>query len=444
MSDPVDPWAQFSDPAYLEQLQQEDFARSNGKRQRNGSYKQPDAYGVEPSDRAPVVPLDQRRRAYCNGSYLTTVQIIEANDRDVLGGRKLEYDEMAGTVTLDRVAIADADETRVRAEIERRFTGGVSKEGAERGLKLTLGDVQQAVAQVARTRSYHPIRSYLDGLAWDGVPRLDAVAEDILGAERTSINQTFLRRWFISAVARALEPGCKVDTALILVGAQGVGKSGFFRVLAGPWFADTAVDLSRKDALMVLRSAWIYEWAELEVLKRARESSAVKAFLSSAIDIYVPPYGHNRVRVPRGCVIVGSTNADEFLSDETGNRRFWPVRVGRVDLALLTEQRDQLWAEATTYYRAREPWWLSPADDAAAAAAAAAHDITDAWADAVLSWAAGRLSEFRTCDVLEGAIEKPRGQWNRADEMRVVAILKRGGWRLGRKPARLSRAWERT
>lgn len=395
------------------------------------------AFVPEPPEApAEVVPIDRGRRAYHNNSYLTAVQIIEANDRNVLGeGARLEYDEMADRVTLNRKPLEDVHEDRVRTEIERRFTGGVTPNGTPKGLKIGAGDVRRALNQVARDRPYHPVREYLNSLTWDNVERLNAVCEDILGAPRTQLNQAMIRKWAVSAVARAMKPGCKVDTALILVGKQGARKSTFFKVLAGEdtsWFIDTVMDVSTAKAQMTLRRCWIYEWAELEVMKRARDINAIKAWATSQADSYVPQYGHNAIDVPRGFVVVGSVNPkDGFLTDDE-NRRWLTINVAeRIDLGLLRAQRDQLWAEAVAIYRAWDgawdtcPWVLTPEEAAELFEVQKEHLETDAWDSLVTEWIAGRLSDFTTKDVLIEAIKKPQGMWSKPDEHRVNAIFRR-------------------
>jgi cell division septation protein DedD len=378
-----------------------------------------------PAPEPEVVPIDRGRRVYHNNSYLTAVQIIEANDRNVLGeGARLEYDEMADRVTLNR------------KPLERRFTGGVTPNGVPKGLKISPGDVRRALNQVARDRPYHPVREYLNSLTWDKVERLNAVCEDILGAPRTELNQALIRKWAVSAVARAMRPGCKVDMALILVGKQGRGKSTFFKVLTGEdtsWFIDTVMDVSTAKAQMTLRRCWIYEWAELEVMKRARDINAIKAWATSQVDNYVPQYGHNAVDVPRGFVVVGSVNPkDGFLTDDE-NRRWWTITVGDepVDLTLLRAQRDQLWAEAMAIYRAWDgawstcPWVLTPEEAAALVEVQKEHLESDAWDSLVSGWIAGRVIDFTTADVLTEAVKKPIGMWSKPDEHRVNAIFRK-------------------
>ena len=183
---------------------------------------------------------------------------------------------------------------------------------------------------------------------------------------------------------------------------------------------------------ITLRDFGIGERAEIDLRRRSKQ----------CVDTYRPPYGRLDVTVPRTSVIVGTTNRAEFLDDETGNRRWWPVRVGAaIDVDKLQAWRDQLWAEAVAAYRTGEPWWLSPAEDATLATIHEGHTTTDPWTDRVIGWAAGWSAPFTTADVLEHALTKPVGQWTRADEMRVAKILTRAGYKKGPRPHGQPRTW---
>lgn len=151
-------------------------------------------------------------------------------------------------------------------------------------------------------------------------------------------------------MARIYRPGTKVDNCLILDGGQGTLKSTALRTLAEPWFTDELGDLGSKDAALQLRGAWIIELSELDAMQRM-EASRIKAFISRSNDRYRPPYGRHVVDMPRECILAGTVNHQTYLRDETGGRLFWPVRTGRIDIADLKRDRDQLWAGARARYQ---------------------------------------------------------------------------------------------
>lgn len=400
-----------------------------------------------------VEPSNYPERHLRSGSLLSAVTVIEQNVADILDGQKLAYNEMFGAATLDGEELTDVAETTVRANIERRIDGGQDKDGNPLGLKISAADVHAALDQVARGRSYHPVRDFLRSLKWDGIPRL-ALVPKLLGAEDSALNCAIMQRWFIGAVARPISPGCKLDTVLVLVGAQGALKSSFFRSLAGDeWFSDSAIDISGKDAYGTLHRAWVTEWAELESLKRARDATMVKAFLTSAMDTYRPPYARLDIRKPRSGIIVATTNDAEFLSDDSGNRRFWPMTVGQIDLEGISAIRDQLLAEAVALYDAGEQWWLTTEEEQLLQPVHERHAVGDAWETAVLTFAAapstgvglsGKVSEvvdLTTANMLRYALHMEIGSWNRSHEHRVGRIMRLNGWNT-KRPNRFSpRVW---
>jgi hypothetical protein len=347
----------------------------------------------------------------------------------------LRYNEMTLTPELDGVGVTDARLGSARERIELEYQ-----------ISPATDSLSQALLTVAAERAYQPVRRYLEGLIWDRRPRLDSVAERILGAENSAINNTMIRAWFISAVARAMRPGCKVDTSLVLVGAQGLFKSTFFAILGGAWFADTGIDLESKDAMLQINHAWIYELAELDQITSRAHAGRIKSFLTSQVDKYRAPYARAVSSVPRCNVIVGSTNEMQFLADPTGARRFWCVRVPRpVDRTSLYAERDQLWAEALAAYRSHEAWWLSTEAETAQREASETHALHDPWEPKVVEWTASAEGAITSTRILTGALAIEIGRVSQKDSQRVGAIMRRLGWRSTPRwvGGHTHRVWER-
>lgn len=232
---------------------------------------------------------------------------------------------------------------------------------------------KDAVVAVAAERAYHPIRDYLNALPdWDGVKRVETLLTDYFGAEDTGYTRAVIRKTMVAAVARIFRPGTKFDSVLILNGPQGIGKSTFFSKLAGDWFSDslTLTDMKDKSGPEKLQGYWILELGELAGMRKT-DVETVKSFLSRMDDKYRASYGVNVENHPRQCVIVGSTNAETgFLRDITGNRRFWPVKVGGVSpkksWQLTGYDVEQIWAETLVLYKKGEKLYLE-GDDAVTA-----------------------------------------------------------------------------
>lgn len=309
----------------------------------------------------------------------------------------------------------------------------------------TVGDAVRFYA--VNHREVHPIREYLAGLKWDTTERLDHWLIDHLGAVESDFVKAVSRRWMISAVARVMEPGCKADAMLVLEGSQGIGKSTALAALGGEWFSDQlGGDLGSKDAKSGLAGKWIIEHSELAHMNRAA-IERVKAFFTEQVDQYRPAYGRNEIEVPRQCVFVGTTNTQDYLRDETGNRRFWPVACsGPCNVDAIADQRDQLWAEAFHRYKAGERWWLEGAEligEAKREQAARVQD--DVWDPVVADWALRQTSTFTTQECIKGALQKNTGDISRSDEMRVSSILRRFGFdkRRARSSGGLFHLWSR-
>jgi predicted P-loop ATPase len=275
--------------------------------------------------------------------------------------------------------------------------------GMKTATQQTIGS---GIYFVAKERSYHPIKQYLDLLKWDGRRRLNTWLSRALGVPSNRYHAKVSRKFLLSMIARIYRPGCKVDYTLVLVGKQGKLKSTIFSVLAGKWFSDDLPNLrNEKDAALHLNGKWLVEMAELSAIRKQDEEH-VKAFLTRQIDKYRPPYGHVEVDEPRQCVFGATTNRADFLHDETGSRRFWPVKVVAIDLNWLKANRDQLFAEAKVCFDKGEKWW--PSDEWEEKHAKEEQDkyqqTDDVWEAAIKEYVEGYVEEYRENKIRVGRI----------------------------------------
>ncbi|MBB3904741.1 VapE domain-containing protein [Methylobacterium brachythecii] len=349
----------------------------------------------------------------------------EFHRRKKIGGQALQVFE--GELSDDGCAV-------LRHEILREYNFDPGKD-----------HTREAANTLCLENIFHPVRDYLDGLRWDGVARIDSWLVKYLGAENTPLNRAFGRIVLIASVRRIRQPGTKFDTILILEGSQGTGKSTALRILAGDQnFSDQDIlTLDPKSQMEAVEGVWIYELGELEGLTRA-DMNKVKAFASRTVDQARPAYGRFRETRPRQNVFVGTTNDDQYLRDQTGNRRFWPVRTGAIALDLLAADRDQLWAEAA----ASEAHGLSIVLDEALWAAAAEQQNDrmedDPWLDHLknigrgLDWERAHASEYviktggyyriSTFDIFEKVLKLEPRAMPQYFNKRLAQLMRKIGW----------------
>lgn len=322
--------------------------------------------------------------------------------------------------------VSDTDITRIAAWLARHEQIDTSTE-----------TVWKAVAVVAEAHRVHPVREYLEALEWDGVPRLANWLQTYMGTPSSDYARRVGPMVLLSAVARVMRPGCKVDNMVVFEGDQGGGKSSAVKVLFGEeWTADSPLDFASKDRFVQLRGKWAQEIPELDGMDRA-DVNRIKSFLSSPVDDYRPPFGRASVKAPRQCVFVGTVNpgALGYLRDVTGNRRFWPVVTGLIGLAELARDRDQLWAEALRWYLDGYPWWPSLEDRGLFEEQQAERQHVDSWEDTVAVYAATRDAVI-VSEVLEHALGMEVADHTMAAQHRVgAALLKLGRVRVRRRIA---------
>jgi hypothetical protein len=222
--------------------------------------------------------------------------------------------------------------------------------------RLGKDTTHDAISKYAHEHAFHPVRNYLDQLAWDGEHRLHIWLAKCFGASQNKYAEEIGKMFLISMVARIYKPGAKLDYMVILEGEQGTLKSLACNILASGYFSDQLPDITNKEAFQHLRGKWLIEAAEMHAYSRAAIDH-FKAFLTRQVERYRPPWGRKEVHEPRQCVFIGTTNKVLYLKDATGNRRFWPIKTGNIDLDCLRAERDQLFAEAVVLYRVGVPWW---------------------------------------------------------------------------------------
>lgn len=243
--------------------------------------------------------------------------------------------------------LIDSDDAHIRHYIETHY-------------KISSAPkLRDAMDVLMMENRFHPVRDFLLGVKWDGTGRLDTLLIDYLGAEDNLYVRTVTRKTLVAAVARVMRPGCKFDNVLVLIGPQGAAKSTLVAKLGGPWFSDTLHDVTSKDALEQLQGSWILELAELSALKRG-DVEAVKHFTAKREDKYRAAYGRRAGKYPRQGIFIGTGNTREFLKDQTGNRRFWPVDIHLekpihdVFSDMTFSEVQQIWAEAVSRYKGKE------------------------------------------------------------------------------------------
>ncbi len=297
-------------------------------------------------------------------------------------------------------------------------------------LRPNTNTVFEAIDTVSALNAFDPMIDYFKSLKkHEGESIIDTWIIDFFGAEDTPFNRAVGAKWLISAVARAHDPGCKVDTVLVLEGDQGLKKSRVLGQLCPDptWFADGFSDIGTKSLSEDLEGKWIIEMAELDGIRK-HDINKVKAFISRAVENYRPAYGRYSRSSPRRCVFAGTVNpgGSGYLTDETGNRRFWPVKCVKKAPELTAEMRDAMWAEARDRYRAGEKWHLEGDMEIHAKAATDERSVVDAWHDLVT--AEIHEKNDTSFDELLGALGVEKKDRDQVKVKRVGRILRLAGW----------------
>lgn len=284
----------------------------------------------------------------------------------------------------------------------------------------------------AEERPYHPVRAYLQSLApvtntYSVRPILSAFFQAI--GVNNKLHRTYFTRWLISAVARALNPGCKADNALVLQGGQGIGKTTLLQDIFGKQFFQTVGEhKSQVDEILSMHNSWCCEYGEIENCLTQKDIASVKAFLSKEDDLFRRPYGKASQRYSRSFVIAGTTNKTEFLKDNTGNRRFWVVNITQqVDRKAVQEMRDYLWSAILKLYLDGEQWELTNDEKQMSAEDTAQYEQESPWTERISAY----MTNHNPCtlaDIMENALGFDASKLNdRKAQMEVGVVLTKLG-----------------
>ena len=288
----------------------------------------------------------------------------------------------------------------------------------------SIDDLRRAIPVIAHENQTNCLQEWLSSLEWDSQPRLASLLSTGFGAEVSEYHSRVGECWLISMAARAVKPGCKVDTLPVFEGEQGAGKSSGLGILGGELFTECHEQITSKDFYSVLAGRWLVEISEMNSFSKT-EVERIKGIISNQTDRYRLPYDKHASDHPRQCVFAGTTNRDDWHNDDTGGRRFWPVACGVVDLQWLKENRDQLFAEAVVRYQKGESWWDVPADEHRQKIDARRQE--DTWTGSVLTY----MEDHAPCSmdaVLRSGVGKQTETQTSGDQRRCAAILKLHGY----------------
>jgi predicted P-loop ATPase len=299
------------------------------------------------------------------------------------------------------------------------------------GLNVGKELIVDAFLMFANEQEYDPVRDYLDqcyeNYGDSTIHLLENASTRYLGTQEPIYN-TYLKKTLVAAVKRTHEPGCKFDTAIVFQGGQGLGKSTFWRVLAGDAFFDDNVQGFDRDDQQKLHKFWIEELGEIDKISNKNDVSVIKAFLSRQYDTFRVPFGRSSNSYARKFIIVGSTNKVEFLQDSTGDRRFWVIPLPKpVDLEALRIERDQLWAAAVALYKQGETIYLPKEQDEQRNEINKIFRADDPWEEAIAEFLRFE-TETKITDILANCLKIDIERHDRRSQTRVAEVLRALGW----------------
>ena len=324
-----------------------------------------------------------------------------------------------------------------RVDLEHDLTEMRVLINSKYGTKFSTAKFNGAVTAATYRNKQNPVTGYLDSLKWDGTSRIETWLIKHAGATDTEYVRFVSKKVLLSGVYRAYRAGWKVDNMLVLESDQGVGKSTIVQILGGDWAGVPTISVGDKDAEQNLQGIWVAEWSELANMRK-KEAGQLKDFISKAVATFRGTYAKSATEFPRRCIIIGTHNPacdGQYLTDETGNRRYWPVKIEGVikdedsmlvDFNGLTADRDQLWAEAVHLFNNGEKLDLTGKQKALAKIEQDKRMVADPWADiivtAVMSGAMSTEAKISYAD-LYALLEIPISRVSNYDKQRIRLVF---------------------
>lgn len=376
----------------------------------------PESCGIDPDEdwkSGLIGRVDKKTGEVSYPCRVHNLILILENDARWKG--RLRFDEFRQQVMLDRRPLADCDVIEIKAWLEKTWIDG----------EVKTATVHESIEALGARHAFHPIREWLTGLRWDCVNRIDTFFGDYCGSSVTPYTIAVARSFLVSAVARIMRPGCKVDTMLILEGAQGIGKSRLILALFSPeWHSEVMYEPGSPDFCQALRGKWCAEFDELAAMGKA-DNNRIKQTLTQTQDTYRKSYGRNSGTHPRQVIFAGTTNRDDWGIDETGLRRFLPIACTEINVEMLEANREQIWAEAFWRFESGQDWWSIPDAEREQNARYQA----DSWEDLIVPYLRGHRTVTIT-EVLENALGIKPERHGKSEQIRVGIILRRLKWRM--------------
>lgn len=317
-------------------------------------------------------------------------------------------------------SMTDSDAMNIRLILSRDYL-----------YEVKLTDVFDAMLLAAKRQCYHPIKSYLNNLEWDGTPRVETWLNRYAGVVRRDRYIRDISKIILcAAVARVFSPGCEYHYVLVLEGPQGAGKTRLVRTLGGKWAGSITIDPGEKDTVSCMEGLWIVEMGEMVTHKRS-DAEQMKDFITRPVDKVRKPYARNPIEIPRQSIFIGTINPQRgigWAKDPTGNRRFWPVEVGEMDIDALERDRDQLWAEAVQLYQAGQKLYLDADVEEIAKVEQHARSMKDPYEQPILDYInSGDMVKhgqvFSPEYILQFALNAPKSRMTTHELSRVTCIL---------------------